>query len=549
MNNASKQNAPKNFQAHLKELAKANLLIEIDHPINKDSELHPLVRWQFQGGIKEQDRKAFLFNNVVDSEGRQYKTPVAVGAYAGSPAIYAAGLGVPIEEIGNVWVRGMEKPIQPEPVQKGPCQEVILINKDLQKHGGGMAALPVPISTPGFDAAPYLTATLVITKDPETGVQNMGTYRGMLKAKDRLGVRMAARLGGAGGYQHWLKYKKRELKMPVAIVVGCAPAILFTGPQKLPIDQDELAVAGGLIGEPVTTINCKTVDLVVPADCEFVIEGEIATNYLEPEGPFGESHGHLALEDFNMSMQITAITYKKTPVFASIISQVTPSESSVLKKVAYEPLYLSHLKSVLNIKGISGVVMHEPLTNIRKVIFLKFDRSAPQTEIWRGLHGAANLQAQCGKVVIAVSEDIDPNNADAVFWSIAYRSNINTDLSITAYRSGGHGPKSGGVGSDGTLLIDATLKHDMPPLALPGKKYMDRAREIWETLDLPSISPQAPWFGYELGDWDDKWTAFANKAVQGKWTENALDTFERRREGIKPETPTRNVKDARGEQD
>ena len=83
-----------------------------------------------------------------------------------------------------------------------------------------------------------------------------------------------------------------------------------------------------------------TVDLDVPADAEIVIEGLIDPDLLEPEGPFGESHGHVALEDFNMSMQVTAITHKRAPVFVSIISQVTPSESSVLKKVAMEPLFL-----------------------------------------------------------------------------------------------------------------------------------------------------------------------------------------------------------------
>ena len=81
---------------------------------------------------------------------------------------------------------------------------------DLRKPGGGSARLPVPISTPGFDAAPYLTATLCITRDPETGVRNMGTYRAALKATDRLGVRMASRLGGAGGYLHWCKYRDRR---------------------------------------------------------------------------------------------------------------------------------------------------------------------------------------------------------------------------------------------------------------------------------------------------------------------------------------------------
>ena len=535
-------NAPVDLQDHLQRLEKLDLLQKINREIDKNSELHPLARWQFQGGIPPEDRKAFLFNNVTDASGKTYDIPVVVGALAANPEIYAAGLGVPVKEIGDVWNRAMDNPIQPVAVDDAPCQEVVMTGDDLTRPGGGLASLPVPVSTPGFDAAPYLTATLVVTKDPETGVRNMGTYRAQLKARDRLGVRMASRLGGAGGYQHWLKYQSRGEVMPVAIVLGCAPAVLFTGPQKLPIDEDEMAVAGGLMGSPVRTTRCKTVDLEVPADAEIVIEGEIATSYLEPEGPFGESHGHVALEDFNMSMRVTAITMRRKPVFISIISQVTPSESSTLKKVAYEPLFLGHLKKTFNIKGIKRVVMHEPLTNIRKVIFLQFDRSVPQTEVWRGLQAAASLQAQCGKVVIAVSEDIDPNNADAIFWSIAYRSNISTDVHVTPYRSGGHGPKSGRTGTDATLMIDATLKADMPPLALPREEFMVRAKVIWEELQLPRLTPQPPWHGYELGDWSQQWTDYAHRAVAGDWEANGLLTETGQKGGMKPETPVRDIK-------
>ena len=539
MPNKSRTDAPIDLQDHLQRLEERGLLQRIEREIDKDSELHPLARWQFQGGIPTEDRKAFLFNNVTDANGAKYEMPVVVGALAANPEIYAAGLGVSVAEIGDVWVHAMNNPISPETVSDAPCQEVVMTGDDLTRPGSGLAVLPVPISTPGFDAAPYLTATLVVTKDPETGVRNMGTYRAQLKARDRLGVRMASRLGGAGGYQHWLKYKERGEAMPVAIVLGCAPAILFTGPQKLPIDEDEMAVAGGLIGAPVRITRCKTVDLEVPADAEIVIEGEISTEYLEPEGPFGESHGHVALEDFNMSMKVTAITMRRKAVFISIISQVTPSESSTLKKVAYEPLYLEHLKKTFNIKGIKRVVMHEPLTNIRKVIFLQFDRSAPQTAIWRGLQAAASLQAQCGKVVIAVSEDIDPNNADAIFWSIAYRSNISSDVHVTPYRSGGHGPKSGRSGTDATLMIDATLKADMPPLALPREEFMSRAKVIWEELQLPRLTPQPPWHGYELGDWSDQWSDYAKRAVAGGWEENGAIAEAKQKGGMKPETPVR----------
>jgi 4-hydroxy-3-polyprenylbenzoate decarboxylase len=545
--NSSEQGAPGDLQEHLSRLERLGLVTRIDRAIDKDSELHPLARWQFQGGLDDAQRKAFLFTNVTDAAGKHYDIPVAVGALAASPAIYAAGLGVSVDKIGAVWVNAMAHPIPPELQDEAACQEVVISGDDLRKPDGGLAILPVPISTPGFDSAPYLTATLCVTKDPENGIQNMGTYRGALKANDRLAVRMATRLSGAGGYLHWQKYQKLGQKMPCAIVIGCAPAVLFTGPQKLPIDQDELAVAGGLMGRPVRTVRCKTVDLVVPADSEIVIEGLIDTELLEPEGPFGESHGHVALEDYNMSMQVTAITMKRKPVFVSIVSQVTPSESSVLKKVAYEPLFFEHLKNVLGVRGIKRVVMHEPLTNLRKVIFLQFAHGAIKSEVWRGMQGAATLQAQCGKLVIAVSEDINPENADAIFWSLAYRANFDEDVLVTPYRPSGHGPKSGRAALEGTMLIDATLKHKMSPLALPAEEFMTRAKGIWEELGLPRLVPQSPWHGYHLGDWTDDWSDFAAAAVRGDWRSNGIETFGRRQGGMKPETPVRNIGDGHSE--
>jgi 4-hydroxy-3-polyprenylbenzoate decarboxylase len=441
------------FQQHLKRLEAEGLVVQIDQPVNKDAELHPLVRWQFQGGLPEDKRRAFLFTHVVDGSGRRYEMPVVVGALSASPQIYAIGMGRPLAEIGDAWVDAVAHPIPPVRASSAACQEVVIRGDDLRHPDGGLKTLPVPISTPGFDAAPYLTATLCVTKDPETGIQNMGTYRGALKATDRLGVRMASRIGGAGGYQHWLKHRKLKTSMPCAIVIGCAPVVMFTGPQKLAIDMDEMGVAGALAGAPIRTVKCVTVDLDVPADSEIVIEGLIDPDLLEPEGPFGESHGYVALEDFNMSMQVTAITRKCNAVFASIISQVTPSESSVIKKVAYEPMFLSHLRDHLGIKGIRAVSLHEPLSNVRPVIFLQFAQGAPRTEVWRGIHGASGLRADCGKIVVAVSDDIDPANTDAVWWSIAYRANPVVDVHVAPHRSSGHGPKSGRRSNDSSLLI------------------------------------------------------------------------------------------------
>src|SRR5450432_1505762 len=355
--------APADFQEHLANLEAAGLLVRIDREVNKDTELHPLVRWQFQGGLDEDERRAFLFTNVVGADGHRFDMPVAAGALSASADIYALGMGRSVDEIGRAWTDAIAHPVPPVVVTAPPCQEVVITGDELRGPGNGLSALPVPVSTPGFDAAPYLTATLCITKDPETGVRNMGTYRAQLKATDRLGVRMASRLGGAGGYLHWQKYRARKEPMPCAIVLGCAPVVVFTGPQKLAIDQDEMAVAGGLAGLPIRTAKAVTIDVEVPADAEIVIEGLIDSELLEPEGPFGESHGYVALEDFNMSMQVTAITHRRKPVFVSIVSQVTPSESSVIKRVAYEPMFLSHLRDVLAVKGIRRVVLHEPLSN------------------------------------------------------------------------------------------------------------------------------------------------------------------------------------------
>jgi 4-hydroxy-3-polyprenylbenzoate decarboxylase len=539
---AQRAGPPRDFQEHLARLEAAGLVTRVDRPIDKDTELHPLVRWQFQGGLPEDQRRAFLFTNVVDGAGRRYDIPVVVGALAASPQIYSIGMGRPAEAIGDAWLRGINHPIPPVRVQDAPCQEVVITGEPLRQPGQGLAALPVPISTPGFDAAPYLTATLCVTKDPDSGIQNMGTYRAALKATDRLGVRMASRVGGAGGYQHWRKYRARKEPMPVAIVIGAAPVVAFTGPQKLALDFDEMGVAGGLAGAAIETVRCKTIDLVIPAHAEIVIEGLVDPELLEPEGPFGESHGHVALEDYNMSMQVTAITRKRHPVFVSIVSQVTPSESSVIKKVAFEPVFFSHLRDQLGIRGIRRVVMHEPYSNLRKIIFLEFAHGAPRTEVWRGMNGAANLKADCGKLVVAVSDDVDATNADAVFWSMAYRCNPAEDVHIAPYRTGGHGPKSGGRrAEDSTMLIDATAKHAMPPLALPKQEFMERARGIWEELGLPTLSPQSPWHGYTLGDWSETWDLFAQRAIDRRWETSGAETFARRRGGLTPETPVREV--------
>jgi UbiD family decarboxylase len=527
---------------HLDRLDQAGLLVRIAEPVNKDTEMHPLVRWQFCGGIAEEDRKAFLFTNVVDSKGRRYDISVVVGALAANREIYRIGMNVPrVEDITPAWDRAIANPIAPRLVESGTCHEIVLTGRQLDGPGNGLESLPIPISTPGFDAAPFFTAGCVITRDPDTGVQNVGTYRGHLKSSSRLGMMMLTSLR-AGGLEHWKRYRDRGERMPIAIVVGCPPVVNFQGPQKLPLEVDELGVAGALAGGPIDVVRTRTADLLVPAQSEVVIEGLVESDCLEPEGPFGESHGYVALEDFNLAIDVTAITRRRDAIITSIISQVTPSESSVVKKLAYEPLFLSHLRDHLGIKSVLRVVLHEPLTNLRRVMFVQFKRGTPRTEIWRALEGTLTLQAACGKFVIAVDEDIDPEQTDSVFWAMSYRCNPVEDTRIVPYREPGHIPRTELSGPmDSAMLIDATMKHQLPPIALPKREFMENAKALWERLGLPKLVPQTPWFGYSLGDWNDEWDANAMQATRGEWPARSEIYRQRRRSDVAPNTPVRAI--------
>jgi 4-hydroxy-3-polyprenylbenzoate decarboxylase len=249
-------------------------------------------------------------------------------------------------------------------------------------------------------------------------------------------------------------------------------------------------------------------------------------------------------------MDVTCITRRRDAILTSIISQVTPSESSLIKRVALEPLFLHHLRQALGIHGVKRVSMHEPLTNLRKVIVLIMDRDTPRTEIWRALYGAAAWNRAAGKYVIAVNEDIDPDNADALFWAMSYRANPDLDLQILRHRDQGHGPRSRrNNGEDASVLIDATLKENFPPISLPKREYMERARQIWEELGLPQLKPESPWFGYSLGDWPDELEQAAERAVRGEYFETGKQLAARRRKDLPMNTEVRELRRERSESD
>jgi UbiD family decarboxylase len=505
------------LHAHVAELARQDLLVVVDDPVNKDTEMHPLVRWQYRGGIPESRRKAFLFTNPTDGKGRRYDCAVLVAGLAATPAVYRVGFGKPLEQIGETWIHAIANPVPPARVERAPCQERVTIGDALDRDGAALDGIPVPISTPGWDNAPYLSAGHYITRDPDTGIQNIGNYRGQLKAPRRLGMNPSVELR-AGIYTHWLKYKKRGERMPCAVALGCPPAISYTAVQKLPENLDEMAVAGALAGASINVVRAKTVDLLVPAEAEIVIEGLIDTEWLEPEAPFGESHGYVNLQEYNAFMEVTAITRRKTAVIPSFISQVTPSESSVIRKAAMEPVYLNQLRNGMGIRGVRRVAMHEPLTSLYAVIAIVVERGMPESEIWRALYATSAVHRFAGKWVIAVNDDIDPENADALFWAMSYRCQPQHDLRVLDHKDPGHGPRGArDGGQSAAVLINATLKGEFPPVALPKREFMENARALWERLGLPPLQPETPWHGYDLGVWPRHLERQADMAARSEY--------------------------------
>ncbi|HSH71038.1 MAG TPA: UbiD family decarboxylase, partial [Deferrisomatales bacterium] len=481
------------LRAHLERLDAEGRLVRVTRPINKDTELHPLVRWQFRSDLPENQRKGFLFENVIDSSGKRYQYPVAVGVLASNPAIYAVGMQCELSEVPARWKQALSNPIEAVLVESGPVHEVVLTGDALDAAGEGLDAIPIPISTPGFDNAPYSTCSHWITKDIDTGIRNVGNYRGQIKGSRKVGC---YNQGGQHFTLHLDKCRKKGVPMDAALVIGPPPAVSYAAVQKVPYGVDELAIAGGLLGEPIPLVRCKTVDIEVPAYAELVIEGRVNPDWLEPEGPFGESHGHMHPRELSPFLEVTAITHRKDMIYLSFISQVTPSESSVIKKLGYEPMLLSFIRDSVGLSSVVAVNMHEPMTNLRKVIVVKM-KNPSQPEVWRALSAVTTFHQGVGKLVIAVDADIDITDMDAVLWAISYRCKPHEDMQILHGREKGHAPPFHYMGgtteervqyheeaTDSCLLINATLKTPFPPVSLPKQPYMERALEIWKELGL-----------------------------------------------------------------
>ncbi len=508
----------KDLADYAKILESRGKLVRVTREINKDTELHPLVRWQFRG-LPEEQRKAFLFENIVDARGRKYSMPLLVACHAASREIYAMGMMCQPSEIIEKWTHAQLHPVAPVMVPDGPVYEEVHQGNGLLDHGG-LEEFPIPISTPGFDSAPYLTAANWVTKDPETGIRNIGNYRAMVKSQTRTGVY-------SEGVQHldvqWQKCKARRIPLQAAIIIGPTPNVGFAATAKLPYGADEYAIAGGISGEPVQLVKCRTVDIEVPATAQIVIEGEIPTDSLEREAPFGEFSGYIGLKKMTHYFNISCIAHRKKPMYNAFISQFPPSESSKLRQVGYEAVYYKFLKHDCNLPGVLEVAFHES-GGASQYCVIRMKKSHP-SQAWQALNGVMGLTARFARVVIVVDEDIDPRDPDSINWALSFRMQPHRDIRISLNRVADLDPSNAPPDEPDTnypfpngnssLLIDATRKWAYPPVSLPKKEFMERARQIWEELGLPRLQPRVPWYGYPLGLWTEEDDREASLALKG----------------------------------
>jgi 4-hydroxy-3-polyprenylbenzoate decarboxylase len=501
----------KDFHQYLEALEQQGKLNRIKREINKDTQLHPLVRLQYRG-LAEDEYKAFLFENVIGSKGQKYKMPVAVAAIAGSTEILAIGMMCQTDEITEKIIQAELNPIEPRLVNTGPVQEEIHLGENLLEHGG-LDEFPIPVTTPGYDVAPYITAACVVTKDPETGVPNIGMYRIMLKSPTRTGISW---MPNQGALFHWRKCRQMGIPLEAAIVIGGPPNVAYVAVTKFPMGMNEFTVAGSIAGEPMEVIKCQTVNLEVPANAEIVIEGEVSITELEPECPFGESPAFIGMSGMRPCFNVKCITHRKRPVWVATISQYASSEASQLLHYTSEASILKHLKYDLNMSQVVGVAMYASL-GAACMVAIKLKKTEP-VDVQRILEAAAS-RSKWAKLFVAVDEDVNIKELDSVILATCMRAQPHLDFSISRSIVPVENLADNQVETVETsqLLIDATMKRPYPPISLPKKEFMDEAWSIWQEEGLPKLNLKEPWWGVNLGFWSDEDEELARAAVEGDY--------------------------------
>jgi len=434
-----------------------------------------LARWMYQA-LPEEQRFGLLFERVAG-----YDMPLMAAVLGASRQNYALALEVSPDEIGARWAQALMNPVSPASAAQGLCQEVVLTGAEADLH-----RLPVPIWTPGKDVAPYIT-NATITRDADTGHQNTATYRTMLLDQQRVAVNLSP---GRHGTRCASTYWRRGQAAPIAWVLGAEPVVNLAAVANVPYGVDEVTIAGGLKGEPVEVVPAKTIELMVPARAELIIEAELRPGESANEGPFGEFAGYMGPVNAKPIATITAITHRANPIYHGLISQMPPSESTTVQSIGNAGLLYKLLRHDLGHGTVQDV--HIDLT----FGGLLAHGIVSMTPLYPGhAKQVGRLVADLSflKRVTVVDADVDIRDPMHMDWALNSRFNPARDTVIIddVFTPANMDPTvpavDGKPGQGSKLVIDATEREGVPPLSLPDKELMLRALDSWRESALPEF--------------------------------------------------------------
>jgi 2,5-furandicarboxylate decarboxylase 1 len=394
-----------------------------------------------------------------------------VSGLTSSRAWMAEAMGVPEAELVAHMQRAAAQPLPWREVSSGAAQAVV--------HDGDidlLKLLPVPTHNE-YDSGPYIAAGLMISRDPETGVQNVTIHRCQVSGPDRIGVLLLPR-----HTEHFFRKAEAAGKgLEVAIVIGVEPATLLSSQAIVPLGQDELEIAGALRGRALEVLKCRTNEVRVPAQAEIVIEGRILPRTREPEGPFGEFPQYYGERADRHVMQVDAVTHQVNPIFHTIVGGGL--EHLLLGAIPREATILATLQ-----RNFPGVVdVHLSLGGVgRYHLFIKL-RKTQDGEGKNVLMGAFAAHYDI-KYAVVVDLDVDIHNPREVEWAISTRFQADRDVLIVAGSQGSKLDPSADRGVGAKMGLDATIPVDAPEMtfkriSVPGQSTVDLSKIIASNMD------------------------------------------------------------------
>jgi 4-hydroxy-3-polyprenylbenzoate decarboxylase len=365
----------------------------------------------------------------------------------------------------------------PKTVRGGSAQEVVMAQPDVRM-------LPVLTTWP-LDAGPFITLPLVITKDPRTQRYNLGMYRMQVFGATETGMHWQRHKHGRAHADAW------GAKIPAAVAIGTDPALTYAATAPLPPIVDEFAFAGLLRGKPVELVRAKTVDLMVPADAEFVLEGYVDNEDLRIEGPFGDHTGVYSLADRYPTFHIGCITHNRRPIYAATVVGKPPMEDAWLGK-ATERIFLPLLQAMLP----EVVDMNLPVEGgFHNLAIVSIRKSYPgqAKKVMNALWGLGHMM-MLTRVLIVVDADIDVQDTRATAWFVL--NNLAPERDVVTMPGPvddlDHGSYSIAYGTK--IGIDATRKdasegytRTWPPEMIMDPATRARVSERWKAYGLDRI--------------------------------------------------------------